>query len=80
MDDIRLTQQSFARKALAEPQHRFDDLYHLICRRDWIAMALGHVLSNKGSRTAGVAQRAATNCSPPVISVVSPNTSVTWCG
>ncbi len=28
------------------------------------------------SRTAGVAQRSATKCSPPVNSVVSPNTSV----
>jgi RNA-directed DNA polymerase len=54
MDDIRLTQQSFARKALAEPQHRFDDLYHLLYRRDWIVSALKSVLVNTGSRSAGV--------------------------
>src|SRR3990172_6614553 len=54
MDDIRLTQQSFARKALAEPQHRFDDLYHLLYRRDWIATALKSVLDNTGSRLPGV--------------------------
>ena len=54
MDDIRLTQQSFARKALAEPQHRFDDLYHLLYRRDWIVSALKSVLDNTGSRSPGV--------------------------
>jgi RNA-directed DNA polymerase len=54
MDDIRKTQQSFARKATALPGHRFDDLYHLISREDWIATALDAVLDNTGSRTAGV--------------------------
>jgi len=54
MSDILKTQQSFARKAKAKPEHHFEDLYHLICRWDWIAMALGHVLSNDGSRTPGV--------------------------
>jgi retron-type reverse transcriptase len=34
--------------------HRFEDLYHLICREDWIRAALEHVLSNLGSRTAGI--------------------------
>jgi RNA-directed DNA polymerase len=54
MDDIRKTQRSFARKALAQPKHRFNDLYHLICREDWIAVALEAVLDNTGSRTPGV--------------------------
>ncbi len=54
MDDIRKTQQSFARKALAQSGHRFDDLYHLICREEWITTALDAVLDNTGSRTAGV--------------------------
>ena len=53
-DDIRKTQQSFARKAQAQPEHRFGDLYHLVCREDWLTAALGKVLSNPGSRTAGV--------------------------
>src|SRR5215467_12008666 len=34
----------------------------------------------KSSRTLGVRQRAATSCSPPVNSVVSPKTRVTPCG
>jgi retron-type reverse transcriptase len=51
---ILKTQQSFARKAQTNQAHRFEDLYHLICRQDWISTALDHVLSNEGSRTAGV--------------------------
>ncbi len=54
MDDITKTQQSFARKALMQPEHRFADVYHLICREEWIRLALNHVLANTGSRTAGV--------------------------
>jgi retron-type reverse transcriptase len=54
MDDITKTQRSFAIKALHNPEHRFADLYHLICREDWIAFALHAVLANAGSRTAGV--------------------------
>ena len=54
MDDLRKTQESFARKAQAQPTHRFGDLYHLICREEWIRAALQAVLSNAGSRTAGV--------------------------
>ena len=54
MDDIRKTQESFARKAQTQPEHRFGDLYHLICREDWLRNALEKVLSNPGSRTAGI--------------------------
>jgi RNA-directed DNA polymerase len=54
MSDILKTQRSFARKAQACKEHRFEDLYHLICRMDWIEEALGHVLSNTGARTAGI--------------------------
>lgn len=54
MSDILKTQRSFARKAEAQPEHRFGDLYHLICRQDWLETALQQVLSNKGARTAGI--------------------------
>jgi RNA-directed DNA polymerase len=53
MNDLRKTQESFARKAQAQPEHRFGDLYHLICREEWIWEALSAVLRNPGSRTAG---------------------------
>jgi RNA-directed DNA polymerase len=54
MSDILKTQRSFARKAAAPKEHRFEDLYHLICRRKWIEVALNRVLANKGAKTAGV--------------------------
>lgn len=54
MNDLCKTQESFARKAQAQPTHRFRDLYHLICRRDWLTEALHAVLRNTGSRTAGI--------------------------
>lgn len=54
MNDLRKTQESFARKAQAQPSHRFGDLYHLVCRAEWLKEALHAVLSNTGSRTAGI--------------------------
>src|SRR5215469_15861334 len=52
--DIIKAQQGLARKAQADKVHRFDDLYHLLCRREWIEEALQHVLDNDGSQTPGV--------------------------
>ena len=54
MNDLRKTQESFARKAQAQPEHRFGDLYHLVCREEWLREALQAVLRNVGSRTAGI--------------------------
>jgi len=54
MNDLRKTQESFARKAQAQPEHRFADLYHLVCQEDWLKEALNAVLRNAGSRTAGI--------------------------
>ena len=52
--NIARIQASFARKAVHQPEHRFCDLYSLLCSRTWIETALDRVLSNQGSRTAGV--------------------------
>jgi RNA-directed DNA polymerase len=52
--DIIKAQQGLARKAQADKVHRFDDLYHLLCKREWIEEALRHVLDNDGSQTPGV--------------------------
>jgi group II intron reverse transcriptase/maturase len=54
MNDICKTQQSFARKAQAQPEHRFEDLYHLICQEQWLKAALEAALRNTGSQTAGI--------------------------
>src|SRR6266566_6868405 len=54
MSDIIKAQQGLARKAQADKEHRFRDLYHLLCKREWIEKALWHVLDNDGSQTPGV--------------------------
>jgi RNA-directed DNA polymerase len=54
MSDIIKTQQGLARKAETDRRHHFEDLYHLLCKREWIEEALQHVLDNDGSQTAGV--------------------------
>ena len=40
--------------AQADQEHQFRDLYHLLCKREWIEEALRHVLGNDGSQTPGV--------------------------
>jgi len=40
-------------KAEREPNHRFDDLYSLICNEDWLWLAHDYVGQNAGSKTAG---------------------------
>src|SRR5260221_4595057 len=54
MSDIIKAQQGFARKAETNRTHRFEDLYHLLCKSEWIEAALQHVLGNDGPGTAGV--------------------------
>ena len=54
MADIINTQRSFAIKAMHKPAHRFDHLYRIICRQDWIETAMRGVLANKGARTPGL--------------------------
>ena len=54
MSDIIKTQQGLARKAETNKAHHFEDVYHLLCKREWIEEALQHVLDNDGSGTAGV--------------------------
>jgi hypothetical protein len=54
MSDIIKTQQGLARKAETHKTHHFEDLYHLLCKREWIEEALQHVLDNDGAGTAGV--------------------------
>ncbi len=51
--DIGEMQKRLSLKAEREPGHRFDDLFSLICREDWLMLAHDHVASNAGSQTAG---------------------------
>lgn len=54
LDDIAKIQHSFARKAAENAEHRFNNLYYLLRRRDWQEAALEAVLDNVGARTGGV--------------------------
>jgi len=51
---IRRLQKRLAKKAIREPEHRFDDLFNLMYHPKWVEAALKQVLSNQGSRTAGI--------------------------
>lgn len=51
---VREMQRKLSLKAEKDRDHVFGDLYSLLCRGDWLAMAWKKVQSNKGSRTAGV--------------------------
>jgi RNA-directed DNA polymerase len=51
---VREMQAKPHRWAVADPGHRFDDLYHLVCDRRFLAMAWDRVAGNAGARTAGV--------------------------
>jgi len=46
-------QRSLSSKAERSPEHRFDDLFNLVCRTDWLELAHDRVARNSGSVTAG---------------------------
>jgi retron-type reverse transcriptase len=52
--DVGELQRKLSRRATAEPQQRFGDLYALLLHRDWLAQAYGHIRTNTGSATPGV--------------------------
>jgi group II intron reverse transcriptase/maturase len=54
MDDITKIQRYFARKAQAQPDYQFKDLYSLVWKADFLDLALTRVLANRGSRSAGI--------------------------
>ncbi len=54
MTDSIKAQQGLARKAQANRTHQFENLYHLLCKREWIEEALRQVLNDDGAGTAGV--------------------------
>jgi RNA-directed DNA polymerase len=51
---VREMQTKLHRWVAAEPGCRFDDLYHLVCDRRFLALAWDRVAGNTGARTAGV--------------------------
>jgi len=47
-------QRALARKALLQPNHRFDDLYGLVRDVYWLRTSLEAILANDGAKTPGV--------------------------
>jgi len=54
MPDIIEMQRALARKALSQPNHRFDDLYGLVWDIGWLRTSLEAILANIGAKTAGI--------------------------
>lgn len=54
MPDILTMQRALARKALLQPNHRFDDLYGLVRDVYWLRTSLEAILANDGANTPGV--------------------------
>src|SRR5947207_15645452 len=46
-------QRKLSLRAEQEREHRFSNLYSLICREDWLRLATAYVAQNAGSKTAG---------------------------
>jgi RNA-directed DNA polymerase len=46
-------QRLLSRKAEGTPDHKFDDLFSLVCRKDWLRLASDYVAQNIGNKTAG---------------------------
>jgi len=46
-------QRLLSLKAEKEPDHKFGDLFSLVCREDWLHLAYEYVSQNTGSKTAG---------------------------
>ncbi len=53
MPSIIAMQQILAKKALYQPNHRFNDLYGLVRDPIWLRVALESILLNDGAKTAG---------------------------
>ena len=45
------------KKSIADPKHKFDNLYNLLGRRDLLIQALGNIHSNKGRLTPGTSKQ-----------------------
>jgi len=51
--DVSEMQRKLSQRATEEPEHRFDNLYSLLCNEVWLRVAHHKVNSNQGRETAG---------------------------
>ena len=54
-------QRKLGQRATEEPEHKFDDLYSLLCNEVWLRVAHHKVNSNQGRETAGVDSQSMSN-------------------
>jgi group II intron reverse transcriptase/maturase len=52
--EVSEMQRKLSLKATQNKNHRFNDLYSLLCNATWLKTAFDHIKTNRGSRTAGV--------------------------
>ena len=51
--DVSEMQRKLSQRATEDPEHRFDNLYSLLCNEVWLRVAHHKVNSNQGRETAG---------------------------
>jgi group II intron reverse transcriptase/maturase len=54
-------QKKLSQRATEKPEHRFENLYSLLCNEVWLRVAALETLKNKGSETAGVDHQTRSN-------------------
>ena len=47
-------QRKLSQQATEEPEHKFENLYNLLCNEVWLRVAAHETLDNDGSETAGI--------------------------
>jgi group II intron reverse transcriptase/maturase len=47
-------QRKLSQRATENPEHKFENLYSLLCNETWLRVAAHETLKNKGSETAGI--------------------------
>ena len=52
--DVSEMQRKLSQRATEEPEHRFNNLYSLLCNEVWLRVAHHKVNSNQGRETAGI--------------------------
>jgi RNA-directed DNA polymerase len=59
--DVSEMQRKLSQWATENPLEQYRELYHLLCNEGWLRVAAHKVLSNEGSRTAGVDSQTKSN-------------------
>jgi RNA-directed DNA polymerase len=52
--DVSEMQRKLSQRATEEPEHKFENLYNLLCNEIWLRVAHHSVNSNQGRETAGI--------------------------